>query len=392
MTQPDPPRIQELSRRSALKAGALGAAGSAVAPRAARAQTPAATQGPTPAQQQEPGRGMESGGMLTDVPGFLVGNATLEAAVTGCTVILCPKETTGGVEIRGGWTGTREMDILSPFSASPFVHALLFTGGSAFGLAAADGVMRWFEERWAADGTGSRFGPVPQVPAAVVYDLAVGEPLPRPGPDDGYRACEAATTEFGRGSVGAGAGARVGADVPGSQRMKGGLGSASRRLGNGVVVGALAVVNALGNVVDRDGRIIAGAAFPDGRHADAVAYLTENPEAAVRPRRGSFTTLVAVATDAALTKTQCSVVARMAQAGLARAVHPCFTASDGDVVVALAGGTEEATADAVGIVAAATVADAIRDAVRRAESRDGIADLRTLGARSAEDPAWSVEE
>jgi L-aminopeptidase/D-esterase-like protein len=306
-------------------------------------------------------------------------------------VILCPKETTGGVEIRGGWTGTREMDILSPFSASPFVHALLFTGGSTFGLATADGVMRWFEER------GRPTAPVPASARCRRYRrrrlrprrrraasaARPGRRLPRlRGGDDGVRT----------GSVGAGTGARVGADVPGSQRMKGGLGSASRRLGAGVVVGALAVVNALGNVVDRDGRIIAGAAFPDGRHADAVAYLTENPEAAVRPRRGSFTTLVAVATNAALTKTQCSVVARMAQAGLARAVHPCFTASDGDVVVALAGGGAEATADAVGIVAAATVADAIRDAVRRAESRDGIADLRTLGARSAEDPAWSVEE
>lgn len=392
MTQSNPPRTREVSRRTALKAGALGAAGAAVAPRAARAQTPAATPESTSEQQQEPGREMENGGMLTDVPSFLVGNATLDEAVTGCTVILCPKETTGGVEIRGGWTGTREMDILSPFSASPFVHALLFTGGSTFGLAAADGVMRWFDERWAADGTGSPLGPVPQVPAAVVYDLAVGAPLPRPGPDDGFRACEAATTNFGRGSVGAGTGARVGADVPGSERMKGGLGSASRRFGGSVVVGALAVVNSLGNVLDRDGRIIAGACFPDGRHADAVDDLTSNPEAATaRPRRSSFTTLVAVATNAALTKTQCSIVARMATAGLARAVHPCFTASDGDVVVALAGGGEEASTDAVGIIAAATVADAIRDAVRRAESRDGIADLRTPGARSAADPAWSAE-
>jgi L-aminopeptidase/D-esterase-like protein len=231
------------------------------------------------------------------------------------------------------------------------------------------------------------------VPTAVVYDLAVGEPFRRPGPDDGFRACEAATTDFARGSVGAGAGTRVGADVPGTERMKGGLGSASRRLGGNVVVGALAVVNALGNVLDRDGRVIAGAYFPDGRHADAVDHLTGDPAAAAAwPRRRGFTTLVAVATNAALTKTECAVVARMATAGLARAVHPCFTAADGDVVVALAGGGERASADAVGIVAAATVADAIRDAVRRAEARDGIADLRTPGVRSPDDPAWSSEE
>jgi L-aminopeptidase/D-esterase-like protein len=330
--------------------------------------------------------------MLTDVPGFLVGNTTLAESVTGCTVILCPKETTGGVEIRGGWTGTREMDILSPFSASPFVHALLFTGGSTFGLAAADGVMNWLEERWAADGTGSALGPVPQVPAAVIYDLGVGEPVPRPGPHDGYRACEAATTAFERGSVGAGTGARVGADVPGSERMKGGIGSASRRFGESGVVGALAVVNALGNVLDEDGRIIAGAFFPDGRHADAVDYLTSDPAAiAAWPHRRNFTTLVAVATNATLTKSECTVVARMAQAGLARAVHPCFTTSDGDVVVALAGRGQKANVDAVGIIAAATVADAIRDAVRRAESRAGIAARSTPGVRSMDDRAWSID-
>jgi L-aminopeptidase/D-esterase-like protein len=155
----------------------------------------------------------------------------------------------------------------------------------------------------------------------------------------------------------------------------------------------MAVVNALGNVLDEDGRIIAGAYFPDGRHADAVDYLTSDPAAiSAWPRRRNFTTLVAVATNAALTKSECTVVARMAQAGLARAVHPCFTASDGDVVVVLAGPREEASVDAVGIIAAATVADAIRDAVRRAESRDGIADRSTPGVRSSDDRAWSIDD
>ncbi|MDQ3695205.1 MAG: P1 family peptidase [Chloroflexota bacterium] len=367
------------SRRTAFRIGAFGAVGVALGADAAAAWATAPD--PAPVSRQHG----EDNGMLTDVPGFLVGHATLEQSVTGCTVILCPNETTGGVEIRGGWTGTREMDILSPLSASPFVHAVLFTGGSTFGLAAADGVMRWLEERAPESGV------VPQVPGAVVYDLAVGESSPRPGAEDGYRACEAATSAFDRGSVGAGVGTRVGAAVPGTRRMKGGLGSASRRFGAGGVVGALAVVNALGNVIDRDGRIVAGAYFPDGRHADMIDYLTAERVAAAGPPRSSFTTLVAVATNAALTKTQCAIVARMAQAGLARAVQPCFTASDGDVVVALASGGEDASEDVVGIIAAATVADAIRDAVRRAESRAGIADRQTSGVRSPDDPAWAPD-
>lgn len=362
-----------LTRRAALKAaGAIGVAGTVregatVTVRAQVEATPTANG--------------EADGSLTDVPGFLVGHATLEGPVTGCTVVLCPRGTVGGVEIRGGWTGTRDMDILSPLSTSPIVDALLFTGGSTFGLAAADGVMRWLEER--------NPDSVPQVPGAVVYDLGVGAPLPRPGSDDGHRACEAATQGFERGSVGAGTGTRVGALVPGTERMKGGVGSASRRFGANGVVGALAVVNSLGNVLDRDGRIVAGAYDRDGRHADAAPHLAEQPGQA-RGAAGHQTTLVAVATNADLTKTRCAIVAKMAQAGVARAVHPCFTSQDGDVVVVLAGGREPASDDAVGVLAAEAVADAIRDGVRRATSRAGIPDMRTPGIRSPDDLAWSL--
>lgn len=360
-----------LSRRAALKtAGAIGVAG------AARGGAAVAAQGqiePT----SEPDGAAE--GSLTDVPGFLVGHATLEDALTGCTVVLCPRNTVGGVEIRGGWTGTRDMDILSPLSASPSVHGLLFTGGSTFGLAAADGVMRWLEERMP--------DAVPQVPGAVVYDLGLGA-AGRPGVDDGYLACEAATQAFDRGSVGAGTGTRVGAAVPGTKRMKGGIGSASRRFGAAGVVGALAVVNSLGNVVERDGRIVAGAYDPQGRHADAAPHFAAEPGSAGTVPPGRHTTLVAVATNAALTKTRCAIVARMAQAGLARAVQPCFTSADGDVVVVLANGSEAASDDAIGVLAAEAVSEAIRDAVRRATSRAGIADMRTPGVRSPDDPAW----
>lgn len=241
--------------------------------------------------------------------------------------------------------------------------------------------MRWVEERVP--------GSVPQVPGAVVYDLDLGAPLPRPGPEEEYLACRSATQRFERGSVGAGTGTRVGPGYPGYERMKGGVGSASRRFGDGAVVGALAVVNALGNVVDRDGKIVAGARDARGRHVDAAAYVEEHPDASANADSTTNTTLVAVATNAALTKTECAIVAKMAQAGVARAVHPSFTAFDGDVVVVLANGDRPVTYDAVGIIAAETVADAIRDAVRQATARGGIPDMQTPGARSPDDPAWS---
>lgn len=363
-----------LSRRAVLQAGTLGAA----------ATTGASWGRAAPSEAQA-----EEGGMLTDVPGFLVGHATLEEPITGCTVILCPPHTTGGVEIRGGWTGTRDMDVLSPLSTSPHVHGLLFTGGSAYGLAAADGVLRWLEEKM-TDPVAA-LPPVPQVPGAVIYDLAVGAPSPRPGPNEGYAACQAAAQTFARGSVGAGTGARVGPPIPGTTRMKGGVGSASLRFGADGVVAALAVVNALGNVLDRDGKLIAGAHGRQGQHVDAATYVRTHPVAVNRSRRTANTTLVAVATNAALTKTQCAMVARMAQAGLARAVHPTFTSGDGDVVVVLASGAETASEDTIGILAAEVVADAIRDGVRQATSRGGVPDMRTPGVRSPDDPAWSTE-
>lgn len=359
-----------VTRRDALRAGVLSVAGAALG-------------GAASASAQE-----EGGGSLTDVPGFLVGHATLEEPITGCTVIICPESTVGGVEIRGGWTGTREMDILSPLSTSPFVHALLLTGGSGYGLAAADGVMRWVEERIAARVTG--LYPVPQVPAAVIYDLAIGDPRGRPTADDGYAACEAAESSFERGSVGVGTGAVVGPVIPGTTRMKGGVGSASRGFGPAGVVGAVAVTNSLGNIVARDGRIIAGAHDAEGRHADMATHLQEHPEVGVASSaRSSNTTLVVVATNAALSKEQCGKVARMAQAGLARAVHPAFTSYDGDVVVVLSNGGHVASEDTVGVIAAEVVADAIRDAVRQAAARGGVPDMRAPGVRSPDDSAWS---
>lgn len=319
--------------------------------------------------------------MLTDVPGFLVGHATLESALTGCTVVRCPTGTVAGVEVLGGWPATREMAILSPLSASPSIDAILFTGRSVYGLASADGVVRWLEEH------GSD---VPQVPGAVINDLAVGNAAQRPGPDDGYRACQEAARDFARGSVGAGTGATVGKLRGAGTWMKGGVGSVSRQFEGGGIVAAMAVVNAVGDILDSDGRILAGAHDASGRHIDFADYVAARPLFPNETLASSNTTLVAVATNAQLTKTQCAIVAHMAQAGFARAIRPVFTPWDGDTVIVAAAGNVPASEFVVGILAAEVVTASIRDAVRQATSKGGVPDLTTPGTRSPDDPAWSL--
>ncbi|MDQ3539597.1 MAG: P1 family peptidase, partial [Chloroflexota bacterium] len=319
--------------------------------------------------------------MLTDVPGFLVGHATMEMAITGCTVILCPPETAAGVEVLGGWPATREMAILSPLSSSPYIHAILFTGRSVYGLAAADGVVRFIEEQR---------GVIPQVPGVVINDLAMGSTSRRPGPEEGYAACREATSTFARGSVGAGTGATVGKGRGPDARMKGRIGSASRTFGDGGVVAAMAVVNAVGDVYDRNGKIIAGAHDSNGMHIDFPDYVDGRPLWPTE-ETGSNTTLVAVATNAALKKTQCSIVAHMAQAGFPRAISPIYTPWDGDTVIVASSGNIPASDFTIGVLAAEVVADSIRDSVRQATSLGGVPDLSTPGTRSANDPAWSTE-
>lgn len=229
------------------------------------------------------------------------------------------------------------------------------------------------------------------MPGVVINDLGMGTPSQRPGPAEGYRACQEARPEVVRGSVGAGTGATVGKLRGPGTWMKGRVGTASRAFAGGGVVAALAVVNALGDVLDRDGRILAGAHDADGRHIDFTAHVATQPwfPDDEPSSRTSNTTLVAVATNAGLTKTQCSVVAHMAQAGMARAISPIFTPWDGDTVVVASAGSVPANEFALGILAAETVADSIRDAVRSATSLGGVADLATPGTRSPDDPAWS---
>jgi L-aminopeptidase/D-esterase-like protein len=267
--------------------------------------------------------------------------------------------------VRGGGAATRESDVLSPAAAAPGANAVLLTGGSAFGLAAADGVVEYLAERGV--GYPTRVARVPLVASAVVYDLALGDPEARPRSEHAYEACAAAGAEVERGSVGAGTGCSVGKFLGMEHATKGGLGFAATELG-GTRICALAVVNALGEVADDDGNVLAGI-WRDGAYVRATEVLRESGRIEAPSREN--TTLVCVLTDARLTKTEAWLVARSASAGLARAVHPSATAYDGDVAFCLASGRTEADPLAVSILAADVTAAAIRDGVRRATGAPG---------------------
>ena len=295
---------------------------------------------------------------------MLIGHWTDRDTWTGCTVVLLP-ENRASCEVRGGAPGTRETDALSPAGSDPGPNAILLTGGSAFGLAAADGVVRWLAER----GLGHPMptGPVPVVPAAVVYDLGLGSASDWPTADAGYAACEAAVAEPERGSVGAGTGCTVGKLLR-EGRTKGGFGLASIELPGAGVVAAVAVVNAVGEVLDADGAVLAGI-WRDGTYVRAADALREHGGTGFFAREA--TTLVCVVTDATLTKTQAWLCARAANAGLARAISPVWTPFDGDVVFCAATNSVDADAAVVAALAAEVVADAVRDAVRQATGAPG---------------------
>ena len=315
---------------------------------------------------------------LTDVPGVLVGHASDLEGLTGCTAILFQKPAIVGVDVRGSSPGTRETDRLSPTGTVRRTHALLLTGGSAFGLAAADGVVRFLEE----SGIGLDVGVarIPLVSAAVLFDLVIGSPSARPDPAMGYEAASSAKAgDFAQGSVGAGTGATVG-NVLGMERaMKGGIGSASVVLDDGLVVGALAAVNAFGDVRDPStGRILAGPRQDDGTLGDTVELL---PEAASRRRWVENTTLGVIATNAALSKTQITKVADMAHDGLARVIYPVHTTVDGDVVFAASVGEVDVATDVVGAWGARVMQEAILRAVQAARGVVGIPSLSEYEAK-----------
>ncbi|MGH7492284.1 MAG: P1 family peptidase [bacterium] len=298
---------------------------------------------------------------ICDVPGIRVGHMQNDVARTGCTVILPERPAVAGVDVRGSAPGTREVELLYPVRMVTAIHGLLLSGGSSFGLDAAGGVQKYLEER----GLGFEIGlvKVPLVPAAVIFDLLVGDHLVRPDAEMGYQACLSATsTEARQGLVGAGCGATVGKIRGMSFCMPGGVGTASWRKDE-LAFGALAVVNALGDVVDpATGEILAGARGEGGAWLNTTEALKRNPGAALAS--WGNTTLAVVATNAAFNKEGITKIAQMAQDGLAQALRPAHTLYDGDLVFALSVGKEKAEVVAAGAIAAELVARAIVNAVK----------------------------
>jgi L-aminopeptidase/D-esterase-like protein len=307
--------------------------------------------------------------VISPPDGFAIGHWSDAEARTGCTVVIPPAGSRGGVDVRGGGPGTRETDVVGPLSGPHSVTAVMLSGGSAYGLAAADGAVRWLEEH--GRGYKTPGGLVPIVPAAVVYDLIGGDPTVRPGPEQGYAACEAAGAGVPvRGAVGAGSGTAVAKLFGREGATRAGVGYAAARSGRGETVAALAVANGFGDVVDTDGSRLAGPRGADGSMRSTAAEIEamEGPPDWTRLEERN-TTLVCLMTDAPLDASICARAARMGSAGVARAVDPTFSDFDGDVVFCLASGEGKAdrfTSLAIGTIAATVTAEAIRDAVRAA--------------------------
>jgi L-aminopeptidase/D-esterase-like protein len=322
---------------------------------------------------------------LTAVDGIKVGHVTLAERPTGCTVILAKDGTVGSGDVRGGAPGTRETDLLNPVNDVQIVNAVVLSGGSAYGLDAATGAMKWLDEHHIGYPVGPA-GVVPIVPSAILFDLGFGgDPKIRPGSDCGYRAADAATgAPVQEGNVGAGAGATVGKTGGGANGnagpMKAGIGSAAIRLPNGLVVAAIVAVNAAGDIIDpATGSVIAGVRGPDGKLADARKRLREGGTRG--GRAGENTTIGVVATNARLTKVQAQKIAQMAHDGYARAIAPVHTPGDGDTIFSLATGTWDGQANygTIGALAAEAMADAIVRAAVMAAGSHGLPSARDLG-------------
>ena len=320
---------------------------------------------------------------ITDVQGIKVGHYTDREAATGCTVVLCEGGAVGGVDVRGSAPGTRETDLLHPLRLVQEVHAVLLTGGSAYGLDAATGVMRYLEEKGVGFDVG--VGVVPIVPAAVLFDLAIGDPKVRPDAAAGYQACQSASDgPVSEGCVGAGTGATVGKLLGPKFATKSGLGTASQKIGKGIVVGAIVAVNAFGDVVHpQTGEILAGTRKPViGGFLNTVERMKGDLGQTILGL-AQHTTIAVVATNAYLTKEGANKVAQMAHDGLARAIRPVHTMFDGDTVFALATGKPPrkgggADPSVVGAIAAEVLAQAVVRAVTQAEGLHGLPAFQDL--------------
>jgi len=311
---------------------------------------------------------------LTDIPGIRVGHLSDFQALTGCTAILCEQGAVGGVDIRGSASGTEEINTLDPLHVDPVVHAIVLAGGSAFGLEAASGVRRYLAARGV--GVSTPAGKVPIVPAAILYDLAIAKPNVRPTVAMGEAAAMAASdAPVAEGCVGAGTGATIGKALGMKQAMKGGIGSYTVTLPNGVLVASLVVVNALGDVRDpATGKIVAGAR----KSADSREFADGNEvikRGAPAPLVRGNTTLGVVATNARLTKVQATKLAQFASLGMARTIYPVNTTNDGDTVFALGIGDRQADINSLGVAAAEALSQAILRAVRTAKTMGGVPGL-----------------
>ncbi len=335
---------------------------------------------------------MKSKDSITEVSGIEVGHAQNDDALTGCTVVLCRSGAVAGVDVRGSAPGTRETDLLNPINLVEKVHAIVLAGGSAFGLDAASGVMRYLEEQKIGFDTG--VAKVPIVPSAILYDLNLGDKNIRPDSKMGYKAClNASTSPVAEGNVGAGTGASVGKLFGNALAMKSGLGSASMGIGNGIVVGAIVVVNAWGDVIE-DGKIIAG--LRSGKvgpiRVGGTEYFAESPpyfadtlrmmrtftgRNVMRLATKANTVIGVVATNAALTKVEATKVAQMAHDGLARCIRPAHTMLDGDTIFALSAGKRKSDVTTIGTFAAEVMAHAILRAVKMAAPAGGLPGLKT---------------
>ena len=325
---------------------------------------------------------MKRNNAITDIPGIEVGQAQDEEALTGCTVILCRKGAVGGVDVRGSAPGTRETDLLNPINLVDKVHAVVLAGGSAFGLDAASGVMKYLAEQKIGYGLGA--SRVPIVPAAILFDLGLGKSARHPDPEMGYAAVSTAQAgPVAEGNVGAGTGATLGKIFGMAGAMKSGLGTASIEIGGGVVVGAIVAVNAFGDVLDpATGQIIAGARPAklgplklggSGPFADTLKVMqTLAGRTILSLATGGNTVIAVVATNARFDKAQATKVAQMAHDGLARAVRPAHTMLDGDTIFALATGQKKADVSTVGAYAAEVLTQAIVRAVQAAKPAGGL--------------------
>jgi L-aminopeptidase/D-esterase-like protein len=309
-------------------------------------------------------------GAITDVPGIKVGHYTDKKAVTGCTVILCEQGAVAGVDVSGSSPGTRETDLLRQGNLVERVQAIVLSGGSAFGMDAVSGVMKYLEER--GFGYETSAGRVPIVPAAIIFDLNIGDSKIRPGANEGYQACLAATNgKVAEGCVGAGTGATVGKILGVGRAVKSGLGTASQKIARDIVVAALMVVNAVGDVIEpATGKILAGPRKLDGSGFLSTSELWKSEfKEIVSP----FNTVIGVvATDAKLSKAEANRLARMAEVGIARTIAPCHTMYDGDALFALSLGDKEAAISALGTAAAEVVTQAIVRAIQKAETLAGV--------------------